>query len=152
MLNKGGDKLKNEPIIRTVGNTIQLLRYKVTYKVQLLEENKEIDCCICTATLEEANMEKELHEGTITPIDTTGQEWLEGINVGETDMPYDRALEIVQMGEQGYKNYIENQKKSTPEYLLQENQALKQQVTDLQLALTEMYETVSANSNNTIKG
>lgn len=138
--------MENKPIIRTQGNVIQLLRYQVTYKVQPTGEKEEIDVSICTATIEEAEFEKERTGGTITPIDTTGQEWLDGIHVGDTNMPYDMALEIVEMGEQGYKEYLVQEKKKDPENLLKENAILNQQVTDLQLALTEMYETMSTNN------
>ena len=48
--------------------------------------------------------------------------------------------EIAAMGEQGYKRWLAEREAKNPEALLRENEQLKQQVTDAQLALAELYE------------
>lgn len=121
-------------MIQVQGNVIQLIRYQVKYKM--------LDCMIVEnfRTLEEATEIAERKKGEIVPLDVTGMEWIDGIQIPKTDMPMEAANEIVAMGEEGYKKWLEQQAAQNPENLAAENEKLKQQLTDTQLALVEVYE------------
>lgn len=121
-------------MIQVQGNVIQLIRYQVKYKM--------LDCMIVEnfRTLEEATEIAERKKGEIVPLDVTGMEWIDGIQIPKTDMPMEAANEIVAMGEEGYKKWLEQQAAQSPEKLAEENEKLKQQLTDTQLALVEVYE------------
>lgn len=82
----------------------------------------------------------DLYGGTYETLDTKGWEWLDGIQIPETNRPMEKALEIAAMGEEGYKKWLEQQVAQSPENLAAENAQLKQQLTDTQLALVEVYE------------
>ena len=64
----------------------------------------------------------------------------DGIILPKTNMPMEAANEIVAMGEDGYKKWLEQQAAQNPENPAAENEKLKQQLTDTQLALVEAYE------------
>lgn len=120
--------------IRVVGRKIELCRYGVTYTMQ--EKPQEF----FVPTKEEADLLAEQYDGTIEILDTAADEWMDGIEIPETNRPMEKALEIAAMGEEGYKKWLEQQAAQSPENLAAENAQLKQQLTDTQLALVEVYE------------
>lgn len=126
-------------MIRVQGNKIEVIRYKVKYIENGIEMSME------ASTLEEAESLKTAFNGKIEALDTSNIEWIDGITIPETNKPMEVALEILNMGEQGYKTFLEHQEKMKPENLLAENESLKQQLLDTQMALVEFYE-------NTLKG
>lgn len=121
-------------MIRVQGNIIQVIRYKVKYI-----EN-DIEMAMEASAQEEAESLKTAFNGKIETLDTTGIEWIDGVKIPETNKPMEEALKILKMGEQGYKTFLENQEKMKPENLLVENETLKQQLLDTQMALVEFYE------------
>ena len=94
----------------TQGTIIKLLRYKITYI-----EKDEIRYAL---TEEEAKDIATVTGGTVTKLDTTADEWIDGIDVAPTNMPYDKAKKIAAMGEQGYREYVETKRRKDPEVML----------------------------------
>ena len=121
-------------MIRVQGNTIQVIRYKVLYNFGTVEMMQE------AATAEEAEQIAAQTGGKIEAVDTTGIEWIDGVQIPDTKAPMEEASKILEMGEEGYKKWLEQQAAQSPEKLAEENEKLKQQLTDTQLALVEVYE------------
>lgn len=120
--------------IRVQGNIIQVIRYKVKYT----EFETEMTMSACT--LEEANEIATRMNGTVEALDTTGIEWIDGVEIPESKYPMEEALKILEMGEQGYSDFLVMQEKMKLENLLAENESLKQQLLETQLALVDIYE------------
>lgn len=116
------------------GNQIYLCRYKVVYKendkiiTEYFPTQKEVEKITSTVG------------GEIELLETKDFEWIDGVKIPETNQPMEKALEIIAMGEAGYKKWIEQQELQRPEKLVEENEKLKQQLTDMQIALVEVYE------------
>lgn len=121
-------------MIRVQGNVIQVIRYKVKSTAFDTEMYME------ASTLEEAESLAEQFNGEIETLDTSTIEWIDGITIPETNKPMEEASKILEMGEQGYKTFLEQQEKMKSENLLAENESLKQQLLETQLALTELFE------------
>lgn len=121
-------------MIRVQGNVIQVIRYKVKSTAFDTEMYME------ASTLEEAESLAEQFKGEIKTLDTSAIEWIDGINVPETNKPMEAALEILNMGEEGYEDFLLKQEKMKAENLLAKNESLKQQLLETQLALTELFE------------
>lgn len=121
-------------MIRVQGNVIQVIRYKVkstAFNTELYME---------ASTLEEAKSLAEQFNGEIETLDTSAIEWIDGITISETNMPMEAALEILNIGEEGYEDFLLKQEKMKAENLLAKNESLKQQLLETQLALTELFE------------
>lgn len=121
-------------MIRVQGNIIQIIRYKVKSTAFDTEMYME------ASTLEEAESLAKQFNGEIETLDTSAIEWIDGITIPETNKPMEAALEILNMGEEGYKDFLLKQEKMKAENLLAENESLKQQLLETQLALTELFE------------
>lgn len=121
-------------MIRVQGNEIQVIRYKIKSTAFDTEMYME------ASTLEEAESLAEQFNGEIETLDTSAIEWIDGITISETNKPIEAALEILNMGEAGYKEFLLKQEKMKNENLLAENESLKQQLLETQLALTELFE------------
>lgn len=121
-------------MIRVQGNIIQIIRYKVKSTAFDTEMYME------ASTLEEAESLAEQFNGEIETLDTSNIEWIEGVEIPKTNKPMEAALEILNMGEEGYKDFLLKQEKMKAENLLAENESLKQQLLETQLALTELFE------------
>lgn len=122
--------------IRVQGNKIELCRYGVKYMVQ------EQEYTFFTPIREEADHLAEQYDGVVEILDTMADEWIDGLELPKTNMPMEAANEIAAMGEEGYKKWLEQQAAQSPEKLAEENEKLKQQLTDTQLALVEVYEMI----------
>lgn len=121
-------------MIRVRGNTIEVVRYKVLYDMGTVEMMQEAE------TVEEAEEIAAQTGGKIEAVDTAGIEWIDGVQIPDTKAPMEEASKILEMGEEGYKKWLEQQAAQSPEKLAEENEKLKQQLTDTQLALVEVYE------------
>lgn len=123
--------------IRTCGTTVQLCHWKIEYKI---EENTFVTY---TPTEEEADYYVEKYQATKTKIDTTDDEWVDGITVPETStQPMEEAKKLIALGKEGYEQYLKDQEKQKPENLVKQDDSLNKQVTDSQIALAELYEMV----------
>lgn len=121
-------------MIRVQGNVIQVIRYKVkstAFNTELYME---------ASTLEEAKSLAEQFNGEIETLDTSAIEWIDGITISETNMPMEAALEILNIGEEGYEDFLLKQEKMKAENLLAKNESLKQQLLETQMALVELFE------------
>lgn len=123
-------------MIRVQGDTIQVIRYNVKYTENNLEMIME------ASTQEEAESFKTAFNGEIETLDTSAIEWIDGVKIPETNKPMEAALEILNMGEQGYKTFLEQQEKMKPENLLAENKSLKQQLLESQMAIVDLFERI----------
>lgn len=107
-------------LIRVQGDKIQVVRYKVLYDMGTVEMMQE------AATVEEAEEIAAQTGGKIEAVDTTGIEWIDGVQIPETKYPMEEARKILDMGEEGYKKWLEQQATHNPEKLAEENEKLKQ--------------------------
>lgn len=123
-------------MIRVQGNTIQVVRYKVLYDFGTVEMMHE------AATAEEAEQIAAQTGGKIEAVDTAGIEWIDGVQIPDTKAPMEEASKILEMGEEGYKKWLEQQAAQSAAALYEENQKLKQQVLNTELALVELYESM----------
>lgn len=125
------------------GRTVRVHRFKVTYLMK--EQEYDEDGAPVTVSVEhaqychsreEANAVAKRTGGTITELDTHTYEWLGGIEVADVPDTYAEAVRIYEMGREAYEAELA---KPTPEETIV---ALENQVTDLQLALCDFYESV----------
>lgn len=123
-------------MIRVQGNVIQVIRYKVKSTAFDTEMYME------ASTLEEAESLAEQFNGEIETLDTSNIEWIEGVEIPKTNKPMEAALEILNMGEEGYKDFLLKQEKMKAENLLAENESLKQQLLESQMAIVDLFERI----------
>lgn len=97
--------------IYTQGNKIILCRYKITWT----DENDTYEQFVPTQA--EADSLAQIYGGTVETLDTSNDEWIDGIVLEPTKTPYDDALKIAQMGEQGYNDIVNAQKQTSIEQL-----------------------------------
>lgn len=81
---------------RMYGRIIQIYRYKVEYTDESASTATLAYCC----TDEEA---KDIN-GTVTKLDTSNYEWLDGIEVADVPDTFAEAIKIYEMGESAYNN------------------------------------------------
>lgn len=87
--------------IRMQGYTVQLCRWKVEY-----EYGGEITTEY-TVTEEEADVLVDIYQGSKTPLDVTGYEWVDGITIPSTSvMPKTDAEAIIAKGKSAYLNSL----------------------------------------------
>lgn len=121
-------------MFRLQGDQVEIYRYSITVK------EGELETVFYAVTKEEADKIVKDHGGILEQIDTAQMEWFDGIVIKPTNRPMEEASKILEMGEEGYKKWLEQQAAQSPEKLAEENEKLKQQLTDTQLALVEVYE------------
>ena len=121
-------------MIRVQGNVIQVIRYKIKGIEFGVEMTMEAN------TMEEAESLASQFNGEIETLDTEAIEWIEGVKIPKTNMPMEEALKILNMGETGYKEFLLKQEKMKNENLLAENESLKEQILETQMALVELFE------------
>ena len=126
-------------MIRVRGNIIEVIRYEVTIPRETTDNDTVIKL-IEVSTLDEAKTLVGENTECIKKLNTEDIEWIDGITIQDTTQPMEVAHEILSMGEQGYKDYLVKQEKMKVENLLAENEALKQQLLETQVALVSLYE------------
>lgn len=129
---------------RMYGRIVQIYRYAVAYEVEMPgldgERVTESRTDYCN-TPEEAEAVSKRLNGVITKLDSSAYEWLDGIEVADVPDTYAEAVRIYEMEREAYEAELA---KPTPEETVA---ALENQVTDLQLALCDFYESVVEVSN-----
>ena len=124
---------------RVEGYTVKLYRWKVKINIDDKED------FLYTVSEEEADYYVEKYQGVKTLIDTTDDEWIDGITIPETStQPKTDAEKLIALGKEGYEQYLKDQEKQKPENLVKQDDSLNKQVTDSQIALAELYEMVLA--------
>ena len=101
---------------RMYGRIIEINRYSVTYQEQLPElpqsdneetpEQSPIERTEYVSTQEEANAIAERTSGTVTALDTTTYEWLDGIEVPDVPDTFSKAVKIYEMGQAAYQELL----------------------------------------------
>lgn len=126
------------------GRIIQIHRYRVkcTEVMPWLDESgnptEEQHTEYCN-TQEQAATVAEAREGsTVTQLDSSAYEWLDGIEVADVPDTYAEAVKLYEAGQAAYE--AEKNKPTAEETIA----GLESQVTDLQMALCEMYETMES--------
>lgn len=122
------------------GRIIQIHRYKVEYTETMpwpdeyggpVEEPRTEYC----NTQEQAAAVAADHEGsTVAELDSAAYEWLDGIEVADVPDTYAEAVMLYEMGQAAYE---QERDKPTPEEIIASQ---GEQITDLQMALCDMYE------------
>ena len=111
---------------RMYGEIVEIYRYQITYT-----EGEEPEAQQVTQgfpTLEEAQAEGDRHGVTPEPLDTTAYAWMDGL----TFPTRNDAMAVYDLGEAEYKEQLAKEEA--------EKGRLETQVTELQLALAELYE------------
>ena len=110
------------------GEIVEIYRYKINYTEQIDPKGGPETVTEYTPYQDEAQTIAEQHSGAVVALDTSAYEWMDGLKLGT----YDDAMAAYDLGETAYNAKV------------QEEQAmsLEAQITDLQLALAELYETV----------
>lgn len=124
------------------GRIIQIHRYKVEYTETRswpdeyggpVEEPRVAYC----NTQEQAEAVSAAYKGsTVAELDSAAYEWLDGIEVADVPDTYAEAVKLYEAGQAAYE--AEKNKPTAEETIA----GLESQVTDLQMALCEMYETM----------
>lgn len=130
------------------GRVIRIHRAKAAYERESLDTDGEgtliretVEQTRYCNTLEQAEAVAKAHNGTTTELDSSAYEWLDGIEVADVPDTYGEAVRIYEMGQAAYER---ERDKPTPEETVA---ALGNQVTDLQMALCDMYETMERTVN-----
>lgn len=119
-------------VFRMYGRVIQIHRYKAEYTVQQPNGDGELKD-IQTVGYFTSQEEAESTGGTVTALDTSNHEWLDGIEVADVPDTYAEAVKIFEMGEEAYKKSLDKPDGDTESRLtaLEENKADKDDVTAL---------------------
>ncbi len=128
------------------GRIIQVYRYEVSYQEERFSSWETEEGGLPTVTeerkaylntLDQAEAVAAAHEGsTLIKLDSSAYEWLDGIEVPDVSDTYSEAVKLYEMGKEAYEK--EKNKPSDKEVI----SMLETQVTDLQMALCDMYETM----------
>lgn len=128
---------------RMCGRVVQVYRYEVEYSEEIMGTNAEGEPALETAervrpcnTREQAEAVAAAHHGAITELDSSAYEWLDGIEVADVPDTYAEAVKLYEMGQAAYEA---EKSKPTPEEIIASQ---GEQITDLQMALCDMYETL----------
>lgn len=100
---------------RMCGLKVELCRWQVDYTEQIGEDT--VNMTVYVPTGEEADFYVNQYKGKKSPLSTDGYDWIDGIIVPETTKPKNEAERLIALGKEGYKNYIEQGKRSTSEQL-----------------------------------
>lgn len=95
------------------GYTVKLCRWQIKININEKEE------FLYVVSEKEADYYVEKYQGTKTPIDTTNDEWIDGITVPETStQPKTDAEKLIALGKEAYFNNIRNQKQNENKFAL----------------------------------
>lgn len=98
-------------MFRMYGNRVEVLRYQVDYT-----ENAEQFTAYAT-TEEEADEIAQRYNGVQTSLASSDDEWMDGLEVADIPNTYAEAMRIYSLGEQAYKQQVEDSKKQNVEQL-----------------------------------
>lgn len=98
-------------MFRMYGNRVEILRYRIDYT-----ENEE-QRTTYAATEEEADEIAKHYNGVKTNISASDDGWMDGMVVADVPDTYAEAMRIYSLGEQAYKQQVEDSKKRNAEQL-----------------------------------
>lgn len=134
-------------LFRMVGNRVQVNRYQVDYTITVPgEEGKPVEVAVSRGfpAMAEAVAVKIRYNGTLKELDAAPYLWLDGL-----EFPgFDDARKAMEMGEEAYKKAQAEKEAAKPESqitdlqlaMVESYESTAQQITDIQLALAELYE------------
>ena len=111
---------------RMYGNTVEIYRYRVDYTEQRDPEGDPEAVSYCTPYEDDAQYVAEKHSAAVVPLDTSAYAWMDGLTFDS----YEEAAAAHDLGEAAYNAKVQQKQAMT----------LEAQITDLQLALAELYE------------
>lgn len=111
---------------RMCGNTVEIYRYRVDYTEQRDPEGEPETASYCTPYEDDAQYVAQKHNATVVTLDTASYAWLDGLTFDS----YEEAAAAHDLGEAAYNAKVQQEQAMT----------LEAQITDLQLALAELYE------------
>lgn len=98
---------------RMYGRIVEVNRYSVTYEEQLPplpdqepEEPEIIQRVEYVPTKEEAEAIAERTGGTVSPLETSEYDWLDGIEVDDVPDTFSEAVKIQEMGQAAYEEFL----------------------------------------------
>ncbi len=101
---------------RMYGKIIEVNRYSVTYEEQLPappplpdqepEEPETVPRVEYVPTKEEADAIAERTGGTVSPLETSEYDWLDGIEVDDVPDTFSEAVKIYEMGQAAYEEFL----------------------------------------------
>lgn len=101
---------------RMYGKIIEVNRYSVTYEEQLPtppplpdqepEEPETVQRVEYVPTKEEADVIAERTGGTVSPLETSEYDWLDGIEVDDVPDTFSEAVKIYEMGQAAYEEFL----------------------------------------------
>lgn len=98
---------------RMYGRIIEINRYSVTYEEQLSplpdqepEEPETIQRVEYVPTKEEADAIAERTGGTVSLLETSEYDWLDGIEVDDVPDTFSEAVKIYEMGQAAYEEFL----------------------------------------------
>lgn len=113
---------------RMYGEIVEIYRYKINYTEQIDPEGGPEAITEYTPYQDEAQTIAEQHSSTVAALDTSAYEWMDGLKL----CTYDDAMAAYDLGETAYNAKVQEERAMS----------LEAQITDLQLALAELYETM----------
>lgn len=94
---------------RMSGQTVEVYRYQVDYTEERPNKDGEMVQEAVTTycpTKEEANAIAEQTGGTVTALDASAYEWMDGLIMPDVPDTYAAAVEVYQMGEAEYRRRL----------------------------------------------
>lgn len=92
-------------MFRMYGNCVEILRYQIEY---VENEEQRIEYAV---TEEEANEITQRYNGVKSMLPPSGDEWMDGLEVEDVPDTYAEAMKICALGEEAYKQQVEDTKK-----------------------------------------
>lgn len=134
-------------VFRMIGNKVQVNHYQVDYTTyRRNEEGKPVEAAVSRGfpTFEEAEAVKNQHNGTMKELDAAPYLWLDGLEFSS----FEEARKAMEMGEEAYRKAQAEKEAAKPESqitdlqlaMVESYESTAQQITDIQLALAELYE------------
>lgn len=94
---------------RLYGRIIEVHRFQVEYLEERLDEDgvtQEISVTQCVPTREEADAVATRTDGTVTALDATSYEWLDGLEMPDVPDTYGEAIQVYEMGQAAYEQKL----------------------------------------------
>lgn len=132
---------------RMYGNKVQVNRYQVDYtETDFDKEGNPVEIAVSRGfpTVAEAEAVKKQYNGTMKELDAASYLWLDGLEFSG----FDEARKAMEMGEEAYNKAQAEKEAAKPESQITDLQlamaesyeSTVQQITDIQIALAELYE------------
>lgn len=105
---------------RMYGRVVEVLHYQATYTEQHPTQDGEPTDVITTIgfpTQEEAQAVAAQYGGTVTPLDSSAYDWMDGLEVADVPDTYAEAMRIYELGQEAYTRQADLKQRSQSEQL-----------------------------------